>query len=252
MQSSLDALVYVQGFDVPLSDADRSAAVLRVDRQVARACGLSLHSVKSNLRSHPHYKRATWLMLYGGALASVGHVLQAHCGSFVLSGWGRPTHPLVRGSHPEMEPGWSSSVVAIRHHGETYTRTDKVQRVAAWPLCQQHLRVCWEHRSDDLNCGECEKCVRTQLELLAAGRLGSFGTFPSGLLVDRIDGVPGITAPHMIIYRGLLERLDEKDIEAREAVTRLLERSPLASPARARGIRRVPRRLVRLLKRGWA
>jgi hypothetical protein len=33
----------------------------------------------------------------------------------------------------------------------------------------ENLRVCWESREDNLNCGHCEKCLRTMTNFLACG-----------------------------------------------------------------------------------
>jgi hypothetical protein len=41
------------------------------------------------------------------------------------------------------------------------------------------LRVCWENNSPELNCGFCEKCVRTRLQLLAAGVNDGLDSFPN-------------------------------------------------------------------------
>jgi hypothetical protein len=35
--------------------------------------------------------------------------------------------------------------------------------VAAWPEYASHVRVCWQVDSNGLNCGHCEKCLRTNL-----------------------------------------------------------------------------------------
>jgi hypothetical protein len=41
-----------------------------------------------------------------------------------------------------------------------------------------NLRVCWEHLTDDYNCGRCEKCVATMAMLYSEGRLAASPTFP--------------------------------------------------------------------------
>ena len=241
LRTELGALVFAGGFDVPLTDPDRLAAVRQQNGRIADRCGLRLLDVSTDLRSHPLYRRPSWLMLYGGALASVGHLLQRHVRSCVVSGWGRITPPLVHGSHPEIEPGWSSGAVAFAFRGGDLSRVEKVARIADWSVFREHLRVCWEHRSPALNCGQCEKCVRTRLELLAAGALAGASTFPPGDLADAIDRIEGVTMPVIPFYRDLLQRIDDRRVCA--SLERLLERGP---PRRSR-MRRLTRRLHRIL-----
>jgi hypothetical protein len=39
----------------------------------------------------------------------------------------------------------------------------KVQAIAAEPMVQRHLRVCWQQVAMDGNCGRCFKCLATQV-----------------------------------------------------------------------------------------
>jgi hypothetical protein len=53
--------------------------------------------------------------------------------------------------------------------GGGYTRTAKVETIARHEVVRTHVRVCWEKLGNGLNCGVCEKCVRTRLEFWLAG-----------------------------------------------------------------------------------
>ena len=55
------------------------------------------------------------------------------------------------------------------HDGAAYNRTEKVKEIIAWPAAVKNLRVCWQGILQDKNCGQCEKCIRTQLNFLATG-----------------------------------------------------------------------------------
>ena len=52
-------------------------------------------------------------------------------------------------------------------------RIDKTITIAGWPLAMTNLRVCWENRRGALNCGDCEKCLRTLVGLRLAGIAGT-------------------------------------------------------------------------------
>ena len=55
------------------------------------------------------------------------------------------------------------------HDGARHARFQKVRELASWPTALAALRVCPGNPGNELNCGVCEKCLRTRLELLAAG-----------------------------------------------------------------------------------
>ena len=174
-----DALVFVDGFDIPLADVARRDAAHDAVRQVAMSLGLSVLRVATNLREHALFNTVPWDRTHGGAMAAVGHILRRHLSHLVVSssdtyaddgGGGY-------GSHFRLDPLWSSEQLAVLLEGATHRRSQKLIAIAGEPLVRQHLRVCWEHRTDDLNCGTCEKCIRTQLTLLAHDQLQHFQTF---------------------------------------------------------------------------
>ncbi|MGN0419391.1 MAG: hypothetical protein ACI4E4_02945 [Acetatifactor sp.] len=65
----------------------------------------------------------------------------------------------------------STEKVRFLISGECKARIDKVKNIADMPIAQKYLNVCF---MEDKNCGTCEKCVRTQMELYAIGKLDSF------------------------------------------------------------------------------
>jgi hypothetical protein len=225
MRDRLTHLVYVEGFDVPLSDAGRLARVGEWNRAVARECGLELVVIRSNLREHPEFRVLPWINGFGGALAAAGHLLRDHCGTAWISAGGYSTQIDLTwlGMHPDLTPLWSSAAVKFVHHGEETLRLEKAAAIAAWPLARRFLRVCWENRGDGLNCGVCEKCVRTQLEFFAAGRLDALETMPAGPLAERLDRIPWVSDNTFCYYRDLAARIEEPGL--RGAIQALRRRS---------------------------
>lgn len=80
------------------------------------------------------------------------------------------------GSHPLLDPCFSSSDLRIRHDGITMTRLDKTRLVAGWETALRSIKVCGPNWPGE-NCCRCEKCLRTMLELMAAGVLEKAGAF---------------------------------------------------------------------------
>jgi len=76
------------------------------------------------------------------------------------------------GSHPLLDPLWSTESVGIVNDGAEATRIQKIQwQIARSDVALRHLRVCWENQDSDYNCGRCEKCIRTMVNLEIAGVL---------------------------------------------------------------------------------
>ena len=61
------------------------------------------------------------------------------------------------------DPLLSCNDFQIHHDGASYRRLDKMIALADWPEYAGHVRVCWQDDSNGLNCGYCEKCLRTNL-----------------------------------------------------------------------------------------
>lgn len=66
----------------------------------------------------------------------------------------------------------SSEDMTIYSSGADKERIEKVEYVANDPVVQRHLQVC---NDETYNCGVCQKCVRTLMELWAFDKLDQFG-----------------------------------------------------------------------------
>ena len=76
-----------------------------------------------------------------------------------------------------LDPSYSSAALEVRHDGLRYTRFEKVALVSEWKPALQTLRSCFDAFRSDLNCGECEKCLRTMTSLLIVDRLQDCSTY---------------------------------------------------------------------------
>lgn len=81
------------------------------------------------------------------------------------------------GSTPLMDPLFSGSSLRIEHDGARLSRLEKVRLLAPWPEAINSVRVCFVNRPGELNCGRCEKCIRTKVELAAVGKLDASEAF---------------------------------------------------------------------------
>jgi hypothetical protein len=182
----LDALVYVHGFDVKLSDVGLRERVSKSLAQVAQAAGKELVEVETNLREFLDGLGLSWKWAHGSGLVAVAHLLTGEFGRILISSTQSLEAPDPWGSHPETDPLWSSGRMQIEHVGAERTREQKVEAIAVMELARRHLRVCYENRNGAYNCGRCEKCVRTMVALEVMGVLDSFRTMPGPLRKRRL------------------------------------------------------------------
>jgi len=148
---------------------------------VAQDAGVKLIPVETNIR----YLNDDWVFWYwqfmGAALCAVAHVFARRLSVVSIASDYDLPNLRPHGSHPLIEPNFSSYDVRISYEGITLSRLAKTRLLADWDVALQNLRVCNKseyYRSDRLNCGECEKCVRTMLALLVVGALKRACTFP--------------------------------------------------------------------------
>jgi hypothetical protein len=246
----VDTIVYVIGYDVKLRERQRIEAVTRLVRDVAASLGIRPVIIATNLRRHPLHRATPWLRSFGGALAAAGHLLGADVGRLLTSSDGLGyAHPEI-GSRPDTDPLHGSRHLTIHHVAGGVTRLEKLRTIAAEPLVQRHLRVCWKNVGQSLNCGRCEKCVRTMVALDACGALGRFAGFHHGNgLLAAIDGLSAIEEILWSFYEESLRNGLSGPVAA--ATRRLLERSrSTRSTADAPAIRKprspIPRRRLLL------
>jgi uncharacterized SAM-binding protein YcdF (DUF218 family) len=235
----LDALVYVHGFDVGLDQRGLRSRVIRGVRNAAEQLGKPLVEVECDLRDVSD-RIIGWDAYNGAALAGVAHLLSPWFGTLHIPATLTLRRLVPLGSHPELDPLWSSEEMVVHHDGADTERLDKLRRVAEHPAAAASLRVCWENRDGAYNCGRCEKCMRTMVGLAALGKLGDFETFPPFEVrhVNRVL-IPKSSGSRARSWSGALDALDASghDPELARAVRLRQDRlDRIPRPALATGI----------------
>jgi hypothetical protein len=218
-----DLLLYVTGYDVSLHDDDRARRVEQLVRDVARESGAAALVLRSNLREHSAVAAVSWERSHGGALAAAGHLIHRAAGTLAISSGLHRSSAQPWGTHWRLDPLWSASRLDVRHVGDDVWHIAKTRELAGDPLARRHLRVCWEHRTEALNCSHCDKCLITMAVLADEGALGHFHGF------DDADAIPERLAalPHTRYLNswGRLLETGLGDERVQEEATRLVERT---------------------------
>lgn len=162
---------------------------------VAEDAGISLIPVYTNIR-HLCDDRVLWLdYFFGAVLAAVGHAFASRIDLLYLAASYDLANLVPCGSHPLLDPEYGSYGLRIRHAHVALSRMAKLKIVSQWDAAFQNFRVCLANVPDRLNCGQCEKCVRTMLGFLGLGVLAQTHAFVEN------DVTPDLLAPFKITIR---------------------------------------------------
>ncbi len=178
-QDEITTIVLVHGFDFSLGDTVLRDRVSAAARDAAVALGKTLIEVETNLKDFSD-RFAKWGTAYhGAALASVGHFLAPQLRKLYIASTHTYADLFPWGSHPILDPLWGGEEIAFVHDGSEATRVDKVRLIAKYEPAMRHLRVCCINNPGSYNCGSCEKCVRTMVNLRVVGALDRCESFPA-------------------------------------------------------------------------
>jgi len=185
-RSTLTALVFVAGFDIPVDRVDAIERTRPHLRAVADATGMQLWELQTNVRALFDRIGSWGHHTHGAALGTVALALAPLGIGCVRIASGKSYDQVIPwGSHPLTDPLWSSEGVRVIHDGADAPRGGKIARIAHEPLVHEHLRVCWE-QFDQENCGSCVNCTRTRLYFELTGAGHRLRTFPGHITLHRL------------------------------------------------------------------
>ena len=169
----------VGGEPVPERLADFERRAERAAK-LADEAGVTLVTVHTNVRFLFKNRRGWGPRGSGAGMAAVAHLFPARLTRALIASSGLTGDLPPLGTHPLLDPNYSSAAVQIRHDGLPYARIQKMAMVAEWDAALANLQCCLKFElPSTINCGQCKKCVRTMLQLVALGKLGSTDAFPT-------------------------------------------------------------------------
>lgn len=172
----LTHLVHMEGVERPLEESVDAHDLRDEIRSVAEHYELDVVFGRTNIRS---VFPLSWSMYYHGAgLSAIGLSLGAGFSRIHIPSTHSFRDLFPWGSHPLLDPLWSTESTAIVHDGCEATRIEKTALVAGDSFALDHLRVCLHNAAGPGNCGRCNKCIRTMVTLEALGALPRAKSFP--------------------------------------------------------------------------
>jgi hypothetical protein len=212
-------LVVEAGFDA--FDTSPRGAYWPEMEAMATDVGLELVPVSTNLRELEPADHFFGRYLHGALLATVGHSLTGRLRSVAIASTD-PDTSFPWGSHPDLDPLYSSGALAVIHDLPTMNRYQKTALIADWPVIRNRLKVCYvadRLPSGKWNCCECEKCLRTMLSLVALGKLDEFEAFNgSKLTPESVERGLHMDAQSMRYYQPIIRGLEQSGHERLAAI----------------------------------
>ncbi|MBN1865907.1 hypothetical protein JW916_01320 [Candidatus Sumerlaeota bacterium] len=197
-RSDITHLLLIRGFDVKNDDDvlwEKAAACVR---RAAESTGTTAVFVETNLkrRADISHRNCTWGRPFpgffwstclGGALSTVAMCLQDIVARTYIPSSYHTSELFRHGTHPDLDPLWSTDNVQVVHDGCEEHRLEKTRAVVAQSaVALETLRVCWQNIPNVLNCCRCEKCVRTMIALRICGVLERAAAFHKPLTLSRV------------------------------------------------------------------
>jgi hypothetical protein len=201
-------LVFVGGYDVPLSHQKFLSKICKNISSVASATNTKMIYVESNLRDFSD-QIVNWGQFHMAALCAVASLLPLP--SFYINGesfdW--PDWGLRFG----IDKLFSTTSHQFHLVGHNLTRDIKIKSLQSslhFNLLLKYIRVCWKNvQSKNIlyNCSSCQKCIRTQVAFLVSG-VTSLPTFkPISLKAVRAADIVGhIRHEWTMLYERLLSQ----------------------------------------------
>jgi hypothetical protein len=159
-------LILIHGLEIDLRNQSRFEKVLSRTSAIAAGEQKRLIPVATNARDFCRHVGVSMTVLHGALMASIALFL-GFAKTYIAS-----SHTYAElipwGSHPLLDPLWSTDTSRIIHDGAEASRTEKIRRIAKNQEALDWLRVCGND-TVDYNCGSCEKCLRTMMSLRMLG-----------------------------------------------------------------------------------
>ncbi len=203
LKDRLTHTLFMAGFDMPLHLAESTAELTCSYTALMKDLGLTFIAGSTNVRAF--VDSADWTNAHGQALGASALFFRNSFGRFhIPSSYELGSYPRW-GTHPILDPLFSSESLAFSHHGADANRVRKLEIVSKFPASHDRLRVCWIQSIGLRNCGECEKCIRTMIALELVGALPAYRTFPAGTLTRaRVREIPLRTHQARLFSRELV------------------------------------------------
>lgn len=206
-------------FGLEVQNIEQFQKVVKSLSRIAESSDLTFIPVYSNIiELGPKDYHELWFDFWedqyeSAAFAAIAHSFSSRWHSFCVNSDDDIRNLVPYGSHPLLPPCYSSWGLQIKEEGVHLSRIKKVQLIANWDVALKNLRVCNKddlYQDGMLNCGKCEKCVRTMLALEASRALHRSMAFPVQTVTpELVNQAARLNESNIPFYEELLVPLNE-------------------------------------------
>jgi hypothetical protein len=231
----ISSFILINGFDINPRNGPLWDRTLQNIQSIAEAGDIELIIVRSNIQNLVE-PILLWDYSHGGCLAAAGLFLRGPFHQIYIPSTHSAAEQIPWGSNLALDGHWSTESTTFIHDGTEATRLEKVtSQIAKSPLALQHLRVCFANEKSAYNCGRCDKCLRTMVNLYVAGVLDQSGTFPHRIDPELVAAIPTIPGEHGgIFHTENLRALQERNLapELQQAISTSMSTAVVMKPSR--------------------
>ncbi len=219
--SEIEYLILINGFDFR-APTEIWREKVQQNRRFAEKFGKQLVPVETNYYDFTRECGLTLYATHGSCLASIAYVLGLH--KVFISGSDTYREIAAGGTHPLLDPLWSSEKTCLVHTGLEADRAAKLRTIAQNPDAVSNLWVCW--RTPAYNCGYCSKCERTFVALRLNDIEG--GIFKKKVRIADFARTSIDNSRSLSYYKEFLRLAEEKgDVQIARIVRRIIGRYKL-------------------------
>ena len=176
----ISAFIHIAGFDIPLQEKSMRNRVAENCRSIGQQFGKQAIILETNAKQFIE-SFVTWSYSHGSVIGGAGLLFMPEFERLYIAGTGGgPADREPFGSHPDLDPNWSTETLEFVHEMGA-NKIEKCYFIGQYEVALQTLRVCLRFPKTGLNCGQCEKCLRSQVYLQAAGAAEHCTAFPAPL-----------------------------------------------------------------------
>ena len=202
-KKTLTHTLFMAGFDMPLNLKKSIAELISSYEQLMKEKSIFFTHGSTNVRNLVN--TVDWTNAHGQALIGTALFFEKDWDEFFIpSSYTTEAHPKW-GTHPKLDGLLSTQHMNINHHGVEHNRVDKLRLITQYPESFERLRVCWIQDLGLRNCGECEKCIRTQTALKILGYLNHYPRFVKRLTLNDIKNLPQRTYQGRLFAKELIQ-----------------------------------------------
>jgi hypothetical protein len=222
-------LIYVHGFNLFFENDAIRRRISKTIHAIGSNLGKHVIEVKNNQDRflYSYFRSDAGGLTHGAELVSVGHVLSSFFKRIFIPASHTYKDLFPWGSHPLLDPLWSTETLEFIHDGCEATRVEKVALLSKFDIALQSLQVCFfPHAQGAYNCGLCEKCQRTMVNLQAVGALERCTAFAAPLDSRRVAKLVVLKASTLAFVKENLVALKNSKDDRRlyKALRRILSR----------------------------